>query len=994
MAQGSVDNSDLPDNLGADLLLLSTLVSGDDEAFAATAADFGPEMIRPLARALSNPDPGIRRRAAAALASHGDKRAGIVLARFYHHFDPAVRRFAAERVTRENLSHLVPGLVRNAVSRFAHRKAEAPVSDLRDLIDMMQNGVYGDRRIAVRSLVSRHGFPALPVLAEALEESAKRPTMEYRPYLTEYEVLLAFMEFADPKAADALLLQLQDDRPAFRAVSLYLLAALHEKRAFDPALRLLEDGSFEVRRGAVAVLGRLEDTRAVSPLIGMLKDPDVRVVRATITMLAAFPSPEVVAALVPFLGAIGYTDYAVRTLQKVVFSDMDPVLAAAESGDPRMRAGAVEVLQSCDDPRCTGVLTRALADPDPKVVNAALPAFERAATPGSTDALVSLGERRIPGIDPRKLISALVATRDPRIAPVLAQHIHWMDLAESNMAKRAFESDRIEIRSIGDFAHALPALERNDDAVVQWMIRACKKLGPETQPLVRNAVKDKKLARGAARVLLGLGYKMKDAGDREILEALYGRSKKKEDIEKFRVLESLLPAGPAAPRIMDDAEVKSLVETFLDRENPASRDAGPELARIGLPAFVPLAEALESPKTDILDKQRICSVAAMFSDPAAVETLVGYLRDPHWGFRAAAAYALGGIRDAQALDALLPLLADRSVNVRLAAIAALGALDDERSVEALIPILTDKSMVIITKACQALGDLGYPAAIGPVIAVLSHPDASVRSAAAGALQQLCRQSREPLIREVENPDPRVRAGVITGLQICTDRRSRDTCIRALHDPEAAVREAAAGAFAKVWDPAAIEHLALLWDDPDVQVRAGVAAALANSRDPRGALALARLSRDRDETIARLARKACMQNLGTTETPDDAKRLIVVLSDPVFHIDEVVQRFVWTGSVIVPDLVAALHDPDHNLARGASMVLTAMGSTLGDPVVAEIAALLADPDEAVRELAVATLGAIGEPARAVLTGALESDDPLVWQGALEALGRVGEEKKTV
>jgi len=989
MAQGTTDPTDLPENPGADEPLLRLLKTSDEPGFRRTV--FGCEEILPLSRALDNPDPEIRKRAAGALSRHKDPRAGVVLARFYHHFDPVVRERAAECVAREKLEEQVPCLVENPVSKFSRKKAHGPVRDLRDLIDMMKNGAYQDRRAAIRFLVTLYGLSALPALAAALEESAKRPSIEYRPYLTELEVLPAFTEFRDVESADALLLQLQDDRLAFRAAALYLLAALREGRAFSPALRLLEDPSFEVRRAAVTVLGSLEDARAVPPLIGMLKDPDPRVVRAAITVLGAFPDPAVVAALVPFLGVLGTAEYAVRALSGMAQVATGPLMEAARSEDPRVRAGAVEVLTTCSDAPCTAVLTEALSDPDPAVANAALPAFERIATPEATEALVRLGEYRPAGIDTRRLISALVATRDARAAPLLARYIHWMDLTESNMARRAFEADRFDVSTMEDFEKAIPALERNDDAVVQWMIRTCRKLGPGTQPLIRDAVKDNRLAKGAARVLLGLGYKLKDAGDREILTALYGRSRKKEDLQKLAVLESLLPAEPAAPAAVDEASVRRLLETFLDRENPAAGEAGGELARVGLAAFVPLAQALESQKTEILDKQRICSVVAMFSDSAAVDTLVTYLQDTRWGFRAAAAYALSGIRSGRAIAPLAPLLADRSVNVRLAAIAALGALDAEESAQALLPCLEDQSIVIVMKACQALGDLGYPLAIPPLIAVLAHPEASVRAEAAKALQQLSRQSREPLIQEAENPDPRVRAGVITGLQSCTDRKSRDACIRALHDTEASVREAAAGAFDKVWDPAALEHLVLLWDDPDDAVRYCVAAALAHSRDPRGALALARMSRDRNPRIAGIGQKACMQNLGKTRTAEDAKRLIVVLADPLFHTDGVAQRFVQAGPGIIPDLLAALKDPDATYAGGASFVLRSMASAHCDPVVGGLVALFADPDGTIRERAKNTLVAIGAPARPLLTESLRNEDPLVWQEVLETLRLIGEKE---
>ena len=974
----------LPENPGADAAIVAILQSADQSG----KVSFGEEDIRPLVRALGHTDPVVRKHAARALAQHPDPRAGVAFAPSYNHFDPVVRGYAAKRVAREHLERFVPCLVKNPVSRFAKRKAEGPVTDLPDLIDMMQNGLYQDRRAAIRILVRLHGYRALPALAGALEESSKRPTVDFRPYLTELEVLPAFSEFHDRSSAGPLLLHLQDDRPLFRAAALYLLAALRESRALPSAVRLLEDPSFEARRGAVALLGSLSDSPALPALIGALKDPDSRVVRAAIAALGEFPDPAVVAALIPFLGAIGTSEHAVRSLARIAPAAPGDVLAAARSGDPRVRAGAVEVLQSCTDQPCLDVLAAALSDPDPAVVNAALPAFERVSIPESTEALVRLGASRGKGIDQRRLIAALVASRDPRIAPILARQIHWMDLAESNMAKRAFESDRIEVGTLEDFTHTLPALERTDDAVVQWMIRTSRKLGPDTLPLIRNAVKDPALAKGAAKVLLGLGYKMKDAGDREILEALYGRSKKKEDVQKYRALESLLPQAPEQPAAVDEETVRGLVATFLDRDNPGSEKAGADLVRLGHPAFRPLAEALESPAVDIPARQRIATLLGTFHDTLPYDVLLPFLQDPRSGLRAAAAYALAGLRDERAVDPLAALLADQNTGVRFAAIAALSAIDSERSVKALLPCLYDGSFSLVVRACQALGELEYPVAIPPLIGVLTHPEAPVRSGAAAALQRLSRQSREPLITQAENPNPLVRAGVITGLQNCTDRRSRDACIRALHDPDAGVREAAAAAFDRVWDPAALDHLVLLCDDPSGEVRYLVACALAYSRDPRGASALALMSGDRDERIVRIAQAVSPQNLGKTETLADARKLIPLLAYERFRTEEVADRFIRTGPAILPDLLAALRGPDAALALGASSVLSSMGRALCDHVAADLIALLSDPDETARERAVDTLAGIGGPARPLLMKALESDDPLVWQELIGVLDRIG------
>ena len=89
---------------------------------------------------------------------------------------------------------------------------------------------------------------------------------------------------------------------------------------------------------------------------------------------------------------------------------------------------------------------------------------------------------------------------------------------------------------------------------------------------------------------------------------------------------------------------------------------------------------------------------------------------------------------------------------------------------------------------------------------------------------------------------------------------------------------------------------------------------------------------------------------------------------------------------VPDLVAALEDPDLALRAASAMALENMGPA-AEAAVPALAKALGDPEPGVRQAAVKALGAIGPGARdalPVLTRALRRES---WPEAQEAVRRI-------
>lgn len=92
-------------------------------------------------------------------------------------------------------------------------------------------------------------------------------------------------------------------------------------------------------------------------------------------------------------------------------------------------------------------------------------------------------------------------------------------------------------------------------------------------------------------------------------------------------------------------------------------DATRALVELGKPAVPALIAAL-SDKEEFVCKQAILALGAI-KDPEAVDPLIVFLHDQHWGMRLAAADALDKIRDGRGREAMKPLMKDPDLVVRM-----------------------------------------------------------------------------------------------------------------------------------------------------------------------------------------------------------------------------------------------------------------------------------------------------------------------------------------
>ena len=202
-------------------------------------------------------------------------------------------------------------------------------------------------------------------------------------------------------------------------------------------------------------------------------------------------------------------------------------------------------------------------------------------------------------------------------------------------------------------------------------------------------------------------------------------------------------------------------------------------------------------------------------------------------------------------DTIIKALGSLDEEKREEAIAALSGLRDGRIIFPLITALRDPSPYIRRSAVEALGRANSPKAVKPLIASLSDEDRYVRESASKALGLLGSIALPELIKQLSDPDWRVRVGILIALRLLPHPHEVDHIIRMLSDESPYVRREAVKTLGRVGDGSVIPYIIEASNDSDPGVRL------------RAVRAISRLG-TKDEAIPVL--KKCMRD------PDGAVRL--------------------------------------------------------------------------------------------------------------------------
>ncbi|MEN9224913.1 MAG: HEAT repeat domain-containing protein [Thermostichus sp. HHBFW_bins_43] len=146
-------------------------------------------------------------------------------------------------------------------------------------------------------------------------------------------------------------------------------------------------------------------------------------------------------------------------------------------------------------------------------------------------------------------------------------------------------------------------------------------------------------------------------------------------------------------------------------------------------------------------------------DPASILPILrrALAEDPEFDVRAAAAAALGDLKQPQALADLLEAYhREKEWLVQFSIIAALGELGNPDAFDTLVQALQEGSELISTAAAAALGDLGDPRAIPFLDPLIDSDDWQLRYRICISLARLGTEAARPgLTRLAQDPQEQV-----------------------------------------------------------------------------------------------------------------------------------------------------------------------------------------------------------------------------------------------
>jgi HEAT repeat protein len=286
---------------------------------------------------------------------------------------------------------------------------------------------------------------------------------------------------------------------------------------------------------------------------------------------------------------------------------------------------------------------------------------------------------------------------------------------------------------------------------------------------------------------------------------------------------------------------------------------------------------------------------------------------------------------------------------------SLTAVAQTDPVSVAIEGLQTESATSRLNSVRELSRLGEPRAVEPLIKVLNDLDPKVRRAAAEALGWLKDiRATEPIIKLLRDTDPSVSCGAAQALGLIGDVRAVEPLIDVFRGKNFSLKCAAAESLGKLKDPRAIEPLSvLLWNgEGELQDKAQYA--------------LMEMGPVVVEPLCRILLE-----------PNDARRFFVV--DVLTKLHDV---------RAVGPLVSVLGIGENGIGAKASEALIG----IGPPAVDALLVAITSQDPSVRRFAASALGGIKD-ARAIasLLAALMDENLNVRRQALEAVARFQDDR---
>ncbi len=432
------------------------------------------------------------------------------------------------------------------------------------------------------------------------------------------------------------------------------------------------------------------------------------------------------------------------------------ILEALASADKRQTVEYVEILSSLVSDKTLPLITRGLADADPRTVSGTAWALSSNKRYNVNRLVDLLGEDEY---SKAGIVEVLQAHKDRlNIRQLLAQ-IYFLQPSEKAAVFKLID----EVTTEEMVPDLLARMDGKDPLVKTHLINVLSRFDrPEVNKALQEALRDSnKLVRGAA--LAGIA-RSKTAIDVGLISGLLLDPD----------LDVMNKAVDVIIQLNHPETAKYLIEA-LKAENEFSRRSAVEILNaIGTTHSIKyLLEAVSD--EDWWVRSRASDALARIGGPRVVDAVIELIKDKDENIRRAAIEILNTCRDKRAVDRLIEATRDKDWWVSERAADALAEIGDAKALPALLEMIA-KNNRSLPVAIAAVGKLGNHKILDKMLPFLQRPEKEVRVAAIAAVAQLAGEQqaeavRAPLQQSAQGGDETVQRAVTKALQKLDGRLS-------------------------------------------------------------------------------------------------------------------------------------------------------------------------------------------------------------------------------
>jgi serine/threonine-protein kinase len=394
-------------------------------------------------------------------------------------------------------------------------------------------------------------------------------------------------------------------------------------------------------------------------------------------------------------------------------SAIPKILEALASADKRQTVEYVELLSALTNDKTLPLVTRGLADGDPRTVSGTAWALSTNKRFNVNRLVDLLGEDEY---SKAAVVEVLQAHKDRLNVRQLLAQIYFLQPSEKAAVFKLID----EVTTEEMVPDLLSRMDGKDPLVKTHLINVLARFDrPDVNKALQEALRDNnKLVRGAA--LTGLA-----------------RSKATVDVA--------LVAGLLLDPDLD--VMNKAVDVIIQLNHP-------ETAKY-------LIEALKAENE--FSRRSAVEILNAVGTTHSVKYLLNAVADEDWWVRSRASDALARIGGPRVVDAVLDLIKDKDENIRRAAIEILNTCRDKRAVDRLIEATRDKDWWVSERAADALAEIGDAKALPAILEMMTKNDRSLPVAIAAAGKLGNAKILDKLLPYLQRPEKEVRVAAIAAV---------------------------------------------------------------------------------------------------------------------------------------------------------------------------------------------------------------------------------------